>query len=430
MGQPSLLILAGVAALHQTRHETAAAELERSAARARARGGSAAAAAFLRRAAEISAEPAARAGRALEAAHEAGATDAARELSAMAAAGPLDALRRARLQLLRAQIAFRTTRGSDAPAMLMDAAATLVPLDAALARETYLQAIEASFHAGRLGRDRGLLEAAEAGLAAPTAATPPRPVDVLIEGLATTFRHGYEAGVPVLQRALTMLHADTDDDNRRWLWLACHVAATLWDDEAIHALAERDVRLGRAAGALATLPAAVNALSSTLVLTGEFARAAELIAEEQAIAEITGAPRLPNARLTLASWSGRRSETRELYATVIADATARGEGATVGMAEVALAYLYNGVGDYDAALAAATAACEYDELAYSSVALPELVEAAVRSGEPDRAAAAAERLSGRAHASHDPVVATDAEVVLGGDTAGEVQRVLAGQHHG
>ncbi|MGD9529729.1 MAG: BREX system ATP-binding domain-containing protein, partial [Pseudonocardia sp.] len=127
--------------------------------------------------------------------------------------------------------------------------------------------------------------------------------------------------------------------------------------------------------------------------------ARELIAEEHAITGITGAPRLPNARLTLASWCGRRTETSELYATMIEDATGRGEGATVGMAEVSLAYLHNGLGNYEAALAAAAAACEYDELAYSSVALPELVEAAVHAGQPTRASAALEQLSGRARAS-------------------------------
>jgi DNA-binding CsgD family transcriptional regulator len=385
--------------------EEAAAELERSAGRARARGGLAAAAAFLQQATELTPEPEPRARRALEAAqakHEAGASEAALELLAAAAAGPLDALQRARLKLLRAQIAFHLTRGSEVPGMLLDAAKTLAPLDAALARETYLQTLEASFHAGRLGRGRGLLEAAEAAKDAPAPPTPPRSVDLLLDGLATRFTQGYEASVPTLQRALETLRnhdSRADDENRRWLWLACHIAAMLWDDEAIYVLASRDVRLAREAGALATLPAALNALASVLVLTGELARAAELFAEEHAITRATGAPPLPNARLILAAWRGQQPETLELYAAMVKEATGRGEGATVGLAQVALAALHNGLGNYDDALAAATPPCEYDELAYSSVALPELVEAAVRAGQPERAAAALEQLSLRARAS-------------------------------
>ncbi len=385
--------------------ETVAAELERSAGRARARGGLAAAAAFLERATALTLEPADRARRALAAAyakHEAGASDAASELLAVAAAGPLDALHRARIELLRAQIAFVLTRGNDVPGMLLDAAKLLTPLDAGLARETYLQAIEASFHAGHLGRGRGLLEVAEAARAAPAPPMPARPVDLLLDGLTTRFTHGFEASAPTLRRVLEMLReheSRAEDDNRRCLWLACHIAAMLWDDEAIYELSVRIVRLAREAGALATLPAALNALATVLVHTGEFTRAAELVADEQAITQATGAPPLPNGRLTLAAWRGREHETSQLYKTMVHDATERGEGATVGLAQYALAVLHNGLGNYDDALAAATPPCEYDELANSSVALHELVEAAVRTGESSRAAAALERLTPRAHAS-------------------------------
>jgi DNA-binding CsgD family transcriptional regulator len=386
--------------------EEAAADLERSADRARARGGLAAAAAFLQHAAKLTPEPAHRATRALEAAHakhDAGAPEAAMALLAVAADGPLDALQRARLKLLRAQVAFHLTRGSEVPGMLLDAAETLGPLDAALARETYLHALEASFHAGRLARGRGLKEAAEAAAKdAPPPPTPPRPADLLLDGLATRFTQGYEASVPTLQRALETLRnheSGADDDNGRWLWLACHVGAMLWDDESIYLLASRAVRTAREAGALATLPAALNALASVLVLTGELARAAELFAEEDAITRATGAPPLPNSRLVLAAWRGQQHGTSELFSTMIAGATARGEGLTVSSAEISLAYLHNGLGNYDRALGAATPLFEFDELAHSSVALPELVEAAVRAGQPKRVAAALEQLTLRARAS-------------------------------
>ena len=385
--------------------EEAAGELERSAGRARARGGLAAAAAFLQRAAELTPDSAHRAGRALEAAHathEAGASEVALELLAVAAAGPLDALQHARLELLRAQIAFHLTRGSDVPRMLLDAAKILAPLDAALSRETYLHALEASFHAGRLARDRVMLEVAEAAQGAPAPPGPPRPADLLLGGLATRFTQGYEASVPTLQRALESLIDDDSgfkDDNGRWLWLACHVGAMLWDDEAIYVLASRAVRLARDAGALTTLPAGLNALASVLVLTGELGRAAELYAEEDAITRATGAPPLPNARLVLAAWRGMQPGTPELFATTVEGATARGEGLTVSSAEISLAYLHNGLGNYDRALVAASRLSELDELAHSSVALPELVEAAVRADQPERAAAALDKLVSRAGAS-------------------------------
>ena len=387
--------------------EAAAADLERSADRARARGGLAGAAAFLQRAAELTPEPAARAARALEAAHvkhDAGSTDAALDLLTVAAAGPLDALQEARVELLRAQITFRLTRGSHVPGMLLDAATTLVPLDAALAREAYVEAIEASFHAGRFAPVHYLREVSLAAQQA-SPATSPRPIDLLLDGLATRYTRGYEASVPSLQQALRSLVDDdsrSDGHNGRWLWLACNVGAMLWDDEAIHVLATRAVRLAREAGALATLPSALNALALGLVLTGELGRAAELFAEEDDITRATAAPPLPNSRLSLAAWRGTQPGTPELVATTVERATARGEGLAVSSADMALAYLHNGLGNYDRALVAAGRLSELDELAHSSLALPELVEAAVRANEPERAAAALDRLESRVEASGTP----------------------------
>lgn len=389
--------------------EEAAADLERSAGRARARGGLAAAAAFLQRSAELTPDATDRARRALEAAqatHESGADEAALELLAVAAAGSLDALQHARLELLRAQITFHLTRGSDAPRMLLDAARTLAPLDAALARDTYLHAFEASFHTGRLGSDSSMLEVAEAAGEAPPPPGSPRPADLLLDGLATRFTSGYEASVPTLQRALAALCNDSasgddsgsGDDDGRWMWLACHVGAMLWDDEAIYVLADRAVRLARDAGALTTLPAGLNALALILVLSGDLGRAEELYAEQDAITRATGAPPLPNARLALTAWRGTQPGTAELFATTVEGARARGEGLTISSAEIALAYLHNGLGNYDRALVAASKLTELDELAHSSVALPELVEAAVRADRPAEAAAALDRLVSRADA--------------------------------
>nr|WP_156250301.1 LuxR family transcriptional regulator [Pseudactinotalea terrae] len=385
--------------------EHVAAELEHSAERARARGGLAAAAAFLQHATELTPDPATRARRALDAAHakhDAGASDAAGELLAVAAAGPLDTLAGARLQLLHAQIAFHRTRGSDIPGLLLDAAKSLSPLDPALARETYLQAIDAAIHTGHLAQGRGLPEAARAAADAPPSPAPPRPVDLLLEGLTTRSEQGFEASVPTLQRSLEMLlgpESRVTDDNRRWLWLACHVASMLWDDDTLYTLATTAVRLARDAGSLSMLPAALNAVASIRVLTGELNQATELAAEEAAITQATGAPPLPNARLMLAAWGGRQAETLELYGSMVTEATERGEGATVCLAQATLAALHNGLGNYEAAVAAAAPPCEHDDLAYSALALPELVEAAARAGDTPRAASALEVLTSRAHAS-------------------------------
>ena len=384
--------------------EDAAADLVRSADRARARGGLAAAAAFLQRAAELTPDPAARAARALAAAHakhDAGASEAALELLTVAAAGPLDAHRAARVELLRARIAFRLTRGTEVPAMLLAAANTLAPLDRALAREAYVEAIEASFHAGRFAPVHDVRQVAVAAQAAAPLTTSSRPIDLLLDGLATRFTRGYEASVPGLQRALASLGDDSasDDDHGRLLWLGCHVGVMLWDDEAMFVLASRAVRLAREAGALATLPAALNAMASVLVFTGELGRAAELLAEEEALTRAPGAPPHPNARLGLAAWRGVQPGTPEFLATTVEGATARGEGLALSSADIALAYLHNGLGDYDSALVAARRLVELDELAHSSVALPELVEAAVRADQPERAAAALDALQSRADAS-------------------------------
>nr|WP_221381542.1 LuxR family transcriptional regulator [Actinoplanes polyasparticus] len=386
--------------------EDAAAELERSADRARARGGLAAAAAFLQRAAELTPDPAARAARALKAAyatHDAGAAEAALDLLTVAAAGPLDALQEARGELLRARIAFRLTRGSHVPGMLLQAAGTLVPLDAELAREAFVEAIEATFHAGRFAPVHYLREVAVAAERAAPLTTSSRPVDLLLAGLSIRFTRGYEASVPSLQQALESLvnnDSRSDDDvDGRWVWLACHVAAMLWDDEAMYVLATRAVRLAREAGALARLPSALNALAIVLVLTGELGQAAELFAEEDEITRAIAAPPLPNSRLSLAGWRGTQPGTPELVAAAVERATSRGEGLGVSSADLALAYLHNGLGNFDRSCDAAYRLTELDELAHGSIALPELVEAAVRADQPERAAAACDKLESRAGAS-------------------------------
>jgi DNA-binding CsgD family transcriptional regulator/tetratricopeptide (TPR) repeat protein len=389
--------------------EETAADLERSAGRARARGGLAAAAAFLQQAAELTPDLARRATRALTAAHAkhaAGASEAASELLTIAAAGPLDALQVARVELLRARITFHRTLGSEAPGMLLDAARTLAPLDASLSRETYLDALDAAIVLGGPGHPREALRVAEAARSAPPPPGSPTPADLLLDGLVTTFTRGYEAGVPGLRRAAQALddgpspaQVAADPDGRRWLWLGSRVAVALFDDDLAYRLNSRNLRQTRDAGALAALPVALINLCTNHLLEGDFARAEELATEEVAITKAMGAVPMVLTTLTVAAWRGRSAETVALRASIARDADGPGTGTAVTWAEYASAVLHNGLGNYRTAMDAAAQACENDELPQSNCALPELVEAAVRAGRPAVAAAALDELESRARAS-------------------------------
>ncbi|WP_338087775.1 AAA family ATPase [Nocardioides lijunqiniae] len=388
--------------------EEAAADLERTADRTRARGGVAAAAAFLHQAVGLTPDPSVRATRALAAAHakhDAGSSGAARDLAAIAEIGPLDDWQRARLALLRARIAFNLTQAPEVPWMLLDAAAALAPMDAGLARETYLHALDAVLLIG--GGDRGgVLDVAAVALAAPAAPVPLRPSDLLLDGLVTTFTRGYVAGFPDVRRALEAFRDRGVDGealgemgSRRWLSLATRVAVGLYEDDLACALAERNVGLAREAGALATLPQALAALSAMLVLTGELPQAGELAAEGSAITLATGAAPVRFAQLFLHAWRGHEAETAQLFA----DSTQRAHegGADATLAAYALAVLYNGLGKYPEAQDAAMRARQSYELTNSSrgLALPELVEAAVRADQPETATAALDELVVRTGAS-------------------------------
>ncbi len=381
--------------------EEAAADLERSADRARARGGLAAAAAFLQQAAELTPEPAHRASRALGAAqatHEAGGSEAALELLTIAAVGPLDALQGARLELLRAQIAFHLTRDREVPGMLLKAAEALAPLDAALARETYLDAFDAALVNG--GHEAARVS--RAAQAAPGSGVAPRPPDLLLDGLVKTFTAGYASGAPALRLAVEAFRDEADagevsrSGSDRWLWLAGRTAVGILDDELVHTLASRHVRLARETGALATLPAALSFLASVLTLSGELARAGALAAESAAISEAIGAVSLRHGPVMLAAWRGDHAVAAHLDDLTRRDLANPEGGGEIAVAQYAMAVLHNGLGNYARAQAAARRAFETDELGATSVCLPELVEAAVRAGDQDTAAGALEQFSARA----------------------------------
>jgi DNA-binding CsgD family transcriptional regulator len=378
--------------------EDLAADLERSAERARARGGLAAAAAFLERAAALTPDRTQRARRALAAAQAkylAGSPEAALTLLESAATAPMDPLDVAMSQRLRGRIALHVSRSGEAAPLLFDAAERLDSLEPGLARETHLEALHAAAVAGRLGM--GMRDAATAARTAPAAPGPQLASDVLLDGLAVRFTDGTRAGAPILKLALAALRdGNVDYEDMRWPWLACRVAADAFDDETWHLLASRYVLIAREAGALGVLPIALMHLSLMHVFEGQLDTAAALVEEIDSIIDATGSRRISIPKLMLAACRGDEGRASAVIDEAERDAIARGEGFVLTFAEHARAVLHSALGHYDMALDNAQRASAQDELHASGWALPELVEAAVRSGKPDLAADAVERLRERA----------------------------------
>jgi DNA-binding CsgD family transcriptional regulator len=384
--------------------EGVAGELERSAGRAQARGGLAAAAAFLERAAMLTPEPPRRTQRLLAAASAkrgAGALDAALGLLVAAEAGPLDALRTAELEHLRGQIALEQQRGSDAVRLLLSAARRLEPLNANSARETHLEALVAAM-AGDLDSPGGLLEAAQAARAAPAGPEATRAVDVLLDAFAMRLTEGYAASAPTLTQALELVLATNvgTDQAGRWLWLAgfrpsITLDLELWDAESWYALAARQAQVARDAGALVHLQFALNSLAGTHLLAGDLATAAVMIEEDRLIGEATGNPPVAYAEMMLAAWRGQEAQASELIEAILHEPTAPGLGMFVNLATYASSVLGNGLGRHDAARDAAWLAFERDQLGYGPLVVPELAEAASRTGDVALVTAALEWLSER-----------------------------------
>ncbi len=378
--------------------EQVASDLQRSAERAQARGGLAAAAAFLQRSVALTNDSALRTDRALAAAQaslRAGAFDTAHQLVAMAEAGRLDELQRARVDLFRAQLAFAVNRGGDAPRLLLKAAEQLGSLDTRLARETYLEALLAALFAGRLGKAGTVLEVARAARSAPPAPDPPRAADLLLDGYALTITEGYTVGAPILQRAVKAFRSPdiNADEVLRWSFLASYAAQALWDEESYRALPTRQIQLAREAGALAMLPMSLTFRIAAHLHAGELEAAGSLLEDLDAVIEATGAERPPYAAIALACSRGREADACELINASMDSMVARGEGIGVTFIEQTSAVLYNALGKYGDALTAARPASERREELQSPLWLQELVEAAARSGKPELAAEALEELA-------------------------------------
>jgi DNA-binding CsgD family transcriptional regulator len=411
--------------------EDVAAELERSAGRARARGGLAAGAAFHERAAELTPDPRRRAQRALLAAqakHQAGAPDAALRLLPVAQAGPLDELERARAQLLHAQITFAMTRGRDAPPLLLEAARRLEPLDARLARETYLDAFAAALSADRLVRGGDAGQIAAAVLAAGWERSA-RASDLLLDALSLVTRDGYVAGAPALKVALRAFRDERlcEEDELRWLWLAGRVARALADDEAWDELTARHLQLARRAGAFAALPVALTDRVLVELFSGRTGVAMSLAAESDAVVEATGSHVTLRTSIVLANWRGQDAEAVALIEARRQDVLRRGEGLWLAATDWGSAIRYNGLGRYEDALAAAErAAGDARGLGPSMLLLAELVEAAARCGQAERATGPLAQLAAMAEAAGtDWALGTHARaaaMLAGGEAAERLYR--------
>jgi DNA-binding CsgD family transcriptional regulator len=378
--------------------ERVASELERAASRAQARGGLAAAAAFQERAVGLTSDQAVRARRALAAAqtkYEAGALEDSLALLDIAAAGTHRAGQRARVDLLRARIAFASRRGSDAPVLLLEAARELERIDPKLARATYLDALTAARFAGPLTDGADLVKVSEAALAGPPLPQSPGPTDLLLQGLAVQITRGYTPGAPLLKAALSAFEREPvlPSEEGRWLSLILWAAADLWDDDTWRRLTTRGVERARALGALTAIPFALSMLSYIHATSGDLAAAEQLLDEIRAASEATGAPAQPYLPLWIAAVRGREAETRDLVQTASEEAATRGEGFATFVIEHVTAVLYNGLGRYGEALSALRRqAIDPSYRDSSPRPMAELIEAAVRSGERDLARLALDRV--------------------------------------
>jgi DNA-binding CsgD family transcriptional regulator len=414
-----------------TPDEEVAGDLERSAVRAHARGGFAAVAAFLERAAALTPDPARRARRMLMAAgakRDAGDLEAALALLDGIEEGVLDELGRARVDLLQAQVALTQRRSGDAGRLFLSAATRLEPLDAELARETYLEAL-----GGAIASDvevvGGARAVAAAARAAPPGSVPPRTADVLLDAFAIRVTDGYAAAAPTLSRALELLLAEdiAGQGGSRWLSVSSGrdsnmVALEMWDDEALHLLADRRLQVARDKGALGHLPFALSFLARSHMLAGELAAASLVLDEARAIAEATGNSAVVNAPMILAAWRGHEPHASELI-----EASSE-EAATQRWASnsYARAVLYNSLGQHHAARDAAWEAFRPDPIGYGSWLLPELAEAASRTGDRACLEFALEWISERTRvidsAWASGIEARVRALLIGGDTAEDLYR--------
>ncbi|MFF7529431.1 AAA family ATPase [Streptomyces bobili] len=380
--------------------EGVAADLERSAARARTRGGPAAAGAFLERAAEITPSPFHRGQRliaAAEAKHDAGAPGAALRLLESARALPLTTLQEALVARLHARAGYALRRDRSGVQHLLAAAQGLEGLDPVLARDTYVEALAAATYGGRLGDAEQVAAVANAILAAtPAAEESDRAGDLILRGQALLAAEGQEAAIATLRRAQrAFLEQAPDFLELHWMWFASRAAQDLWDPAGLRALADRQVELARTEGVVTVLPIALSLLLLVQMTDGDLDGAEASCDEIDAIKEATGNPLPRYGRLLLASYRGQVDEAERWAERIRADGRARGEGYALSAANFSQAVLYNGLGRFAEAVACSRRELPYThELNLAMRTLLELVEAATHTGEYALAETALRQLAG------------------------------------
>jgi DNA-binding CsgD family transcriptional regulator len=394
--------------------EEVAVELERAAGRAQARGGLAAAAAFLERSVTLTADPARQADRALAAAQvslQAGGFGNALDLLAAAEAGPLDEFASARVDLLRGRVVFASGHTGDASTALLKAARRLEPFDLALARETYVAAWGAAIlTAGGPGDGDVLLEICRSVRALPPPPDGPRPLDLTLEGLTLLITEGHAAAASTLQRAAKVLTSIPVEEVLRWGWVAARTSSAVWDYEGFHAISARQVQLARDVGALDQLPLFLSQAGTARAWMGDFAGAEAVAAESASVAARTGNRFPPHVVLVLRAMQGREGEGSAVIASAVEESAASGQGATATFAQWAAAVLRNGLAHYKEAASAARQAAANPFDPWSALrALPELVEAAARLGDDEAARDALDRLAVMTQPSgNDPALGIEA----------------------
>jgi DNA-binding CsgD family transcriptional regulator len=382
--------------------EEVASELEQSARRAQARGGLAAAAAFLERSVALTQDAGRRADRALAAAGthvQAGAFDAAVQLLATAEIDARNDLQRARIELVRGQMTFAIGSSSEASVQLHGAAKRLEPLDVNLARETYLDAWGAAMYAGPSGLNQ-LREVSEAARAVAASSDPPRLPDLLLDGFTLLIAEGLMAAAPTLRQAVLRFPSEelSVDKGLQWGALAGGAALLLWDFESVQATYRRQSELARSAGALAPLCFTLVGEAYAMTWRGDLSTAAALAAEADALAETIGF-RLPSyGVLYLEALKGDEPRSSTFIQAAIDLATAQGDDFLVELGCWNAAILSNGLGRYELALTQARQASHVSILTLSWV-LAELIEAAARTGDDALATDSLERLAERIHAT-------------------------------
>jgi DNA-binding CsgD family transcriptional regulator len=384
--------------------EEVAADLERSARRAQARGGLAAAAALLERSVALTIDPTRRLKRTIAAAGaqlEAGAPGPSEALLAVAEAGRLDESGRARVELLRGYSTLMWGDSCDAVSLYVRAAKRLESIDVRRARDSYVAALAAAVSASSEARGASLDETARAARAAPTPSGPPRPHDLLLDGLALFTTDGWATAAPVLRRAVAAF-ADVQlpaAEGFRWFGYSSGASTLLWDLESYELFATRSLEGTRQLGALAMLPWSLDTLAIAKVFAGDLAAAASLIGEAEAIIEATQSTFTGYSAAQLAGWRGHQPAAEVVIGAAVNHARAQGQGVAVKWSQAASATLYNGLGRYDEALASARLANLHPPHWSSHLTLHELVEAAARAGQADAATEALDRLAESAHAS-------------------------------